>query len=91
MLASSFLLVYFIQPGYVPDDAIWKIDINDSMPEHIKVEMFMCALEKRENLLISNKNIVSEESLDESRSTSSNYLFNKTQHRLTQGTVFITT
>ncbi len=71
MLVISYLLVYFTNPGNVPDDDIWKIDIDNNMPEHIKVEIYMCALEKRETLLINNKNIISTESLNESRSTSS--------------------
>jgi hypothetical protein len=73
MTVLSFSLVYFTNPGTIPDDNIWKIEMDRSLPEHIKVELFMCELDKRENLLINNKNIISEEALNESRTTSSIY------------------
>lgn len=72
MLIISYCLTAFTDPGGIPDNQIWKIPIEDDMPEQIKVEIFMSSLNKREELLESNRNTINEENLNESRSTASN-------------------
>ena len=71
MLVVSFCLVSFSDPGGVPDDSVWKIKIQDDMPDQIKVEVYMSALNRREEILNNNRNLISEENLNESRSTAS--------------------
>jgi hypothetical protein len=75
MLVISYALVSFTDPGEVPDDKIWKIEIEDDLPDHIKVEQYMNQLNRREEILNYNRNIISEDNLNDSRSTSSKYFF----------------
>ena len=74
MLVISYALVSFTDPGGIPDDSIWKINVQDDMPDQIKVEVYMSQLNKREEALCNNRNIISEDNLNESRSTASKKL-----------------
>jgi hypothetical protein len=71
MLIISYCLTAFTDPGGIPDNQIWNIPIQDDMPDQIKIEIFLSALNKREELLESNRNIINEDNLNESRSTAS--------------------
>jgi hypothetical protein len=71
ILIISYLLSAFTDPGKIPDDSIWEIQVDDYLNEDVKLEQFAFQLAKREELLANNRNIITEENLNESRSTAS--------------------
>lgn len=74
VLIVSFFRTGMTDPGKIPDDQIWNIDIPDSIPSEMQLELFAVTLGRREEMLQNNRNIITEETLNESRSTASKYL-----------------
>jgi hypothetical protein len=74
MLIISFIRTSFTNPGEVPDDNIWNLNINESLPQEMQTELLITCLSRREELLLQNRNVISEDNLNESRSTSSKFL-----------------
>ncbi len=70
MLLLSYLGVSLSNPGHTPEDMIWKIKVDSSASTEQQLMDISLEIEKREEILASNKNIISEESLNESRTTS---------------------
>jgi hypothetical protein len=69
MLILSFILSAFTEPGKIPGHSIWKIQIDDNLEEDSQFEQFAYQLAKREELLLSNRNTIMENNLNDSRST----------------------
>jgi len=69
ILIFSFLLVYYTNPGRIPEDPLWNINVPENVPEELKLELFVLTLNKREEALANNRNILTEETLNESTST----------------------
>lgn len=92
MLVTSFILTVFTDPGRVPDDPLWDINIPENITEELQLELFALALAKREETLVNNRNILTEENLNDTRTTASKLLKNKIQllHRQVQTDKFIT-
>jgi len=72
MLIISYVLTCYTDPGTIPEDHLWDIQIPENIPDQVKVELYLSYLNKREEVLSSNKNILSDECLNDSRSTTSN-------------------
>lgn len=72
-LILSYIMVYFTDPGEIPDDPIWTINIPDNLPSQVQFEIFAMKLVKREETLELNKNCLTEGylNLNESNSTTS--------------------
>ena len=67
--------VYLTNPGNIPDDNIWNINIPNDLPSEVQLEHFAILVSKREEILLNNRNIIKEENLNDSTSTGSKILF----------------
>jgi len=73
-MVFSFIFCSLSDPGSIPDDKLWNINIDTSASEEHQLEHFAISLAKREELLFINRNILTDENLNESSSTGkSNY------------------
>ena len=70
MLLLSYMGVSLTNPGHTPDDNIWKIKTDNSASTEQQLMQISVEIEKREEILASNRNLISEENLNESRTTS---------------------
>lgn len=75
MLLLSYIGVCLINPGHTPDDKIWKIKVDDTASTEQQLLEISIEIEKREELLASNRNIISEDNLNESRTTSGSLFY----------------
>ncbi len=79
MLLLSYMGVSLSNPGHTPDDTVWKIKLDTTASTEQQLMEISLEIEKREEILACNKNIISEDRLNESRTTSgSNYKFKLT-------------
>ena len=53
-LLLSFFLTYFTNPGTIPDEPFWKMDIPYKMTPQEKIELFALSIIKREEILHDN-------------------------------------
>ena len=70
MLLLSYLMVSLTDPGHTPDDSIWNIKVNTSASTEQQLMEISIDLEKREEMLALNKNILTDENFNDSRATS---------------------
>jgi hypothetical protein len=69
-LVLSYLMVYFTDPGMIPNDQIWSINVPDNLPAQVQLEIYAVKLVIRDEQLKTNKNILSDENLnDDTRTT----------------------
>jgi hypothetical protein len=54
----SFLRTTFTNPGNIPDDDIWKMNIPESFPPEMQNEVIALMVENREKLLDKNRNMI---------------------------------
>ena len=57
-LLLSFFLTYFTNPGTIPDEPFWKMDIPYKMTPQEKIELFALSIIKREEILHDNNNTI---------------------------------
>jgi hypothetical protein len=74
-LVLSYMLTSFVEPGKIPDDPLWDITVPSYLSEEQQLEHFALTLAKREEVLLNNRNILTDENLNESRSTASKIYF----------------
>jgi len=71
LLTTSFFQVFVTEPGAIPNDSTWKINVPENLNNNLMTEVFSYAINKREKYLLSNKNYLfdHEGALDKSNST----------------------
>ena len=84
LLIFSYYRTCTTPPGEIPDDEvkfnfeqIWNINIPKNVSQNIKTEMFALALNKREEELLQNRNILNIQSLNDSTNSTSKMTFNQ--------------
>lgn len=65
-------------PGRTPDDNVWNISIPHNVPEDMKLDFLALLIERREELLVINRNVLTDENvnlLNETRASASKNSF----------------
>ncbi len=73
LLVISFFKTALCDPGNIPDNDVWKINIPDNFPIELQGELIALIIDKREEILNNNRNIITETVLNETFSTDSIY------------------
>ena len=71
LLIISFLKTSLCDPGNIPDNEVWNINIPENFPIELQSEFIALIIDKREDLLNNNRNIITETVLNETFSTDS--------------------
>jgi hypothetical protein len=66
----SFLRTAFTDAGKIPDEDIWSLQIPDNIPVELQSEFLALTVEKREEVLQVNKNILSDVYINETSCSS---------------------
>lgn len=61
IFVMAALLTSFTNPGEIPNDKNWKINIPENIPSDVQEEMFAIALIKREEMLNNNRSLILEQ------------------------------
>ena len=70
MCIISFFRTALTSPGHIPNNDIWNIIVPDNIPKELENEFIKLVVERKDQLLNQNKNIISD-NLNETNFTDS--------------------
>ena len=74
MCVISFLRTALTCPGNVPYNDTWNITVPDNIPKELENEFINLVIERKDQLINQNKNIISDNLIETNYSYSISYL-----------------
>jgi hypothetical protein len=70
LFVISFMRTALTDAGKIPEDEIWNLHIPDNIPVELQSEFLALTVERREEILTQNKNILTDNNINETTCTS---------------------
>lgn len=74
IMMYSFYKVTNTNPGEVVDNEVWKVYLPEELSENQKAEYLTLLFERREEILLANRNIITKNSSESSNFSDCNFL-----------------
>jgi hypothetical protein len=74
LMVISYFRTALTNPGRVPDEDIWSLSIPENIPVELQSEFLALTVEKREEMLQQNKNILAEININETSCSGKGFL-----------------